>query len=109
VDNGRETVRQGLSGTGLRNTDDVATRQGHGPALGLNSSGRGETLSLDFVHDISGEAGFVERLNRLGHLSAGDGHLMLAAEGINLRRRASGHLRALLVEGLLELGHGREV
>ena len=52
VNDGRKTVGQRLSGTGLGNTNNVATRESHGPTLSLDSGGLGETLGLDLVHHV---------------------------------------------------------
>ena len=48
VDDGRKAVREGLSRASLGNTDNVASRESHRPALGLNGCWVGEALRLDF-------------------------------------------------------------
>lgn len=109
VNDGRQTVRKGLAGARLGNTDDVATGESHGPALGLNGGRSREALCLDLVNDVAGEVGLVEGLDGLGDVGAGNGHLVLLAEGVDLSRAASGNIGVLLVERLLELGHGGEI
>lgn len=84
VDDGGKAVGKRLSGTSLGNTDDVATGESHGPTLGLNGSRSGEALSLDLVHDISGETSLVEGLDGLGDIVAGNGNLVLATEGLDI-------------------------
>ena len=109
VDNGRKTVGECLSGTSLGDTNNVATRESHGPSLSLNSGGLCETLCLDFVHDIRREASLVEGCDGLGDVLALDGHLVLFAVLGDLCSRASSDCGILLVEGLLKLGHRVEV
>ncbi|GKT73889.1 hypothetical protein ColTof4_06311 [Colletotrichum tofieldiae] len=109
VNNGGQAVGEGLSGTRLGNTDNVATGKSHGPALGLNGSRSGEALGLDLVHDISGESSLVEGLDGLGDIVASNGDLVLATEGLDLSRAAVGDLLVLLVERLFEFGHRVEV
>ena len=109
VDNRGKTVSEGLSGTGLGNTNDIATRESHGPTLRLNGGRSRETLGLDLIHDIAGETSLVEALDRLGDIATGDGHLMLLAEGLDFGGRAVRNVFVLLVEVLLEFGEGSEV
>lgn len=84
MDDSRKTVGERLSGTSLGNTDNVATREGHGPTLSLDSSGLCETLSLDFVHDVGWETSLVEGCDGLRDVLALDGHLVLLAVFGNL-------------------------
>lgn len=79
VDDSRKTVGKRLSGTSLGNTNNVATRESHGPTLSLNSSGLCETLSLDLVHHVGWEASLVESCDGLGDVLTLDGHLVLLA------------------------------
>lgn len=109
VDDGGKTVGKGLSGTSLGDTDNITTREGHGPALRLNSGGSRETLSLDLVHDIAGETSLVEGLDGLGHIGTVNGHLVVFSESVNLLLGAVGNSIVLLVERLLELGHRAEI
>ena len=109
VDDRGQTIRKCLSGTSLSNTDDITTRESHGPTLRLNSGGGGETLCLDFVHNVTGETSLVKSLNRLGNVASSNRHRVLVAELADLRIRAVGDFGMLLVERLLELGEGREV
>jgi hypothetical protein len=109
VDDGGQTVGKCLTGTGLGNTDDIATGQSHGPALGLDGSRSREALSLHLVHDITGKTSLVESLNRLGDITTVDGHGVVLAELLDLSGRASSDIRVLLVEVLLELGKGIEI
>jgi hypothetical protein len=53
VNDGGKTVSQGLSGSGLGNTDDIATRKGHRPTLRLNGSRGREALCLNLVHNVA--------------------------------------------------------
>jgi len=103
VHDGRETVGQRLARAGLGDTDDITTGEGHGPALRLDRSGRRETLGLDLVHNVARKTGLVERLDRLGDITARDGDSMLAAELFYLASRALSDTGMLLVERLLEL------
>jgi hypothetical protein len=106
VNDSRKTVSERLSGARLGNTDNVATGEGHGPSLRLNGSRSRETLRLDLVHDISREAGFVEVLDRFGDVTAVDADSMIFPELLDLGGRADSDVGVLLVEVLLELGHG---
>jgi hypothetical protein len=109
VNDGGKAVGEGLSGTSLGNTNDIATGESHGPTLRLNGGGSRETLSLDLIHNISWEASLVEGLDRLGNVLAGNGHLVLAAESLHIGIRSGFNIGVLLVERLLELGKGVDV
>lgn len=109
VDNGGKTISKSLAGTSLSNTNDITTREGHGPALGLNGCGSREALGLDLVHDVLGEASLVEGLNRSGNVGAGDSHLVIGPESVDVGLRTGRDSRVFLVEGLLELGEGAKV
>lgn len=109
VDDGGKTVSEGLSRASLGNTDNISTRKSHGPALRLNCSGLGEALSLNFADDIVRESRLVECLDRLGYISALYGDLVGLAKLVDLRLRASGDCRVLLVERLFKLGKSAEV
>jgi hypothetical protein len=109
VNDGGETVTQSLSGTSLGNTDDVTARQSHGPALGLNSSRSIKALGLDLRQNVGGETSLVESLDGTGHVVTLNSHLLLLAEGLDLFLRALRNIRVLLVERLLELGHGARI
>lgn len=84
VDDRRKAVSQGLSGTSLGNTDNIATRESHGPALGLDRGRGRETLSLDFRQDVLREAGFIKGLNGTRDIPSVDRHLMLLAIVLNV-------------------------
>jgi len=109
VNDSRKTVTQSLSRTGFGDTNDVATGESHGPALGLNGSGAVKSLSLDFGQNILREAGFIEGLNGARNVPALDSHLVLLAEVINFLLGAVGDVGVLLVESLFELGKGVQV
>jgi hypothetical protein len=109
VNNGGETVTQSLSGTSLGNTDDVTSRQSHGPALRLNSSRSIESLGLDLRQNVGGETSLVESLDGAGHVATLNSHLLFLAEGLDLFLRALRNIRVLLVERLFELGHGARI
>jgi hypothetical protein len=109
VNDGGKAVCESLSGTSLGNTNDITTRESHGPTLGLNGGGSRETLGLDLIHNISWEASLIESLDRLGDLGASNGHLMLAAESLNVGIRSVLNIGVLLVEGLLELGQSADI
>lgn len=109
VDDRRKTVGEGLSGTGLGDTGDIATRESHGPALALNGGRVGEALGLDLVDHVAGETSLVEGLDRLGDVLALDGDLVSLAECVDIFLGALGNSGCLLVEGLLELGEGGHV
>jgi hypothetical protein len=70
MNNSGETVCQGLSGTGLSDTNDITSRKSHGPTLRLNGSWRWESLCLDFAHDVCGKASLIEGLHRSGNIAA---------------------------------------
>ena len=103
VDDSWKTVGEGLSGSSLGNTNDITTREGHWPSLGLNGGWGWETLSLDLAHDISWETGLVEGLDWLWNVSAGDGDVVESAELGDILVRAGSNGWVLLVERLLEL------
>jgi hypothetical protein len=109
VDNSGQTVRQSLSGTGLSNTDDIASREGHGPALGLDRGGLVKALSLDLRQNVLGETGLVEGFDGARDALTLNGHLVGLAELLHLLFRAGSDILVLLVEGLLELGEGAQV
>jgi hypothetical protein len=109
VDDSGKTVTKGLSGTSLGNTNDVATGEGHGPALRLNGSGLSEASGLDLVHDVSGETSLVEGLDGSGDVGTGEGHGVVGTELVDIGLGARSDGRVLLVEGLLELGKGVDV
>ncbi|KAI6773718.1 hypothetical protein HG531_000567 [Fusarium graminearum] len=109
VNDGGKAVGEGLSGTSLGNTNDIATGESHGPTLRLDGGGSRETLSLDLIHNISGEASLVEGLDRLGNVRASNGHLVLAAESLNIGIRSGFNVGVLLVERLLELGKAVDI
>jgi len=109
VNDGGKAVCESLSGTSLGNTNNITTRESHGPTLGLNGGGSRETLGLDLIHNISWEASLIESLDRLGDLGASNGHLMLAAESLNVGIRSVLNIGVLLVEGLLELGQSADI
>lgn len=109
VDDGGETVTKCLSGTSLGNTDNVATREGHGPTLRLNGSGLSEASGLDLVHDVSGETSLVEGLDRPGDVGTGEGHGVVGTELVDIGLGARSDGGVLLVESLLELGEGVDV
>lgn len=109
MDDRGKTISKGLSGASLGDTDDIATSEGHRPALSLDRSWVGEALRLDLGQDILRETGFVESLNRTRDVSSLDGHLMLLAVFINLAVRAAGNIRVFLIEGLLKLGQGIQI
>ena len=109
VDDRGKTVGEGLSGTGLGNTSDVATRESHGPALALNGGRVGKALGLDLVDHVARETSLVEGLNGLGDVLALDGNLVSLAECVDFFLGALGDGGCLLVEGLLELGEGGHV
>jgi hypothetical protein len=109
VDDGWKTVGEGLSRSSLSNTNDITTRESHGPTLGLNGGGCRETLGLDLVHDIGGEASLVEGLDWARDITALDGHLVLSTELGNFRLGSGCDLGVLLVKGFLELWESRDI
>jgi hypothetical protein len=98
VNNGRETVGEGLSGTSFGDTDDISTRKRHRPTLRLDGGRTVEALSLDLAQDILGETGLVESFDGTRHVASLYSHLVLLAELLNLALRASGNIGMLLVE-----------
>ena len=109
VDDGRKTVRKSLAGTGLGNTDDIASRERHWPALRLNGGRGRETLSLDLIHNVARETSLVKGLDGLGNIAAGNSNGVVPTELVHLSLRTVGDTGVLLVEGLLELGEGAHV
>lgn len=109
VNDGRKTVGQGLSGTRLSDTDDVATGEGHGPTLRLDSGGAVEALGLDLAKDVLRETSLVESLDGARDVSSLNSHLVLLTELVDITLRALGDIGVFLVEGLLELGQGVKV
>lgn len=109
VDDSGETVGEGLSGARLSNADDIATRKGHGPSLGLDSSRSREALCLHFVDDVARESSLIKGLDRLGNVASVDAHSMVLAELLHLSGRAVGDVGVLFVEMLLEFGQGGQV
>jgi hypothetical protein len=98
VNNGRETVGEGLSGTSFGDTNDIPTGKSHRPTLRLDGSGTLEALSLDLTQDVLGEPSLVEILDGTGHIASLYSHLLLLAELLNLALRASGNIGMLLVK-----------
>ena len=109
VDDGGKTVGEGLSGTSFSNTNNIATRESHGPTLRLNSSRLCEALSLDLVHNVGWETSLIEGCDWLGNVCALDSHLVLLAVFGNLSLGARGDCGILLVERLFELGHSIKI
>jgi hypothetical protein len=109
VNDGGKTVTKGLSGTSLSNTDNVATRKSHGPALRLNGGRLGEAGSLDLVEDVGRETSLVEGLNGPGNVGTSKGHGVICAELVDIRLGAGSDSGVLLVERLLELGKSADV
>ena len=72
VDHGGKGERDGLSGTGLGDSDEISTRESHRPSLTLNGGRGGETHSSDFRHDILWETGFVKGSDGSGDVLTGD-------------------------------------
>ena len=66
VDHGGQGKRDGLSGTGLGDSDDISSRQGHRPSLALDRGGSVETHGSDLGHDVFGETGLVKGGNGSG-------------------------------------------
>ncbi len=102
VDHGGESETDGLTGTGLGDSDEVATAEGHRPSLRLNGRGLIEAHLLDLGENVVGEAGLVERGDGLGHILTLDGHLLCGTVLGNLGLGALGDARVLDVEVLLE-------
>ena len=109
VDDSGETVTQGLSGTSLSDTDDIATGECHGPALRLDSGGALKALLLDFAQHILREASLIEGLDGTRNVSSLHRTLVLLAEFIHIALAAVGDIGVFLVERLLELGKGVQV
>lgn len=109
VHNSGQAVCQGLSGTSLSDTNNIATRQSHGPALGLNGSWCGEALSLDLVHDVSWETSLVKCGDRARDVGTLNGNLMGLAEFVNFGLGSGGNGRVFDVKGLLKFGKSGHV
>ena len=84
VNDGGQAVGQGLAGPRLGNTDDVATRKSHGPALRLDRGGFSKALSLDLGHDIAGESSLIEGLDGSRNVAALNCDFHLSAEFIDI-------------------------
>jgi hypothetical protein len=104
VNNSGKTVREGLSGTGLGDTDNITSGESHGPTLRLDGSRTLETLGLDLGQNVGRETSFIEGLDGARDTTASDGHLVLLTESLNFGIGAGRDFGVLLVEGLLELG-----
>lgn len=109
VNDSGKTVTKRLAGTGLGNTDNVATRKSHGPALRLNGGGLSEALGLHLVHNVTGEASLVESLNRPRNVVSRKSHAVVGAELVDIGLGARSDGRVLFVERLLKLGEGADV
>jgi hypothetical protein len=109
VDDGGETVAESLSGTGLGDTDNVATRESHGPALRLNGGRLGEASSLDLIENVGRKTSLVEGFDGSGDVSAGKSHGVVGAELVDLSLGTGSDGGILLVEGLLELGKSADI
>ena len=105
VHHGGKSERDGLAGTGLRDADNVTTRQGHGPGLALDGRRGGETQSADLGEDVLGEAGFVEGSDGAGNVLAVEGHFLLGAELVDLALRTGGNAFILNVEAACQSCH----
>lgn len=105
VDNGRQTVRESLTGTSGSDTNDISSSEGHGPSLALNGGGLLETLLLDLLENVRGEASLVEVGHGLGDTVSDQRHLVLLSESGDLLVGSLGDSGVLLVEVLLELRH----
>lgn len=104
VNHGWECERDGFTGTGFGDGDEVSSRQGHRPGLTLNSGRLGETGRLNFSHDVVGETGFVEGSDRSRHVGTLDLHFLFSSEGGDLGFGSLRHTFVLDVKVLLELG-----
>lgn len=109
VNDGGKTVCEGLSRTSLGNTDNIPSRQSHGPSLGLNGSWGSEAHGLNLVHHVAWEASLVEGCDWLRDIASSNAHLLLGTESINLSLRTSSNGIGLLIEGLLELWERVEI
>jgi len=58
--------RDGFTGTGLSDGDDITTRQSHRPSLALDTGGAGEAESANLAQDVLGEASLFEGRDRTG-------------------------------------------
>ena len=68
VDNRRENESQSLTRTGLRQTNQVHTRQGNGDTLHLDGGGGREAQTLNNLRDGLGKLHLCEQTDRLGDL-----------------------------------------
>src|SRR5699024_5874474 len=84
MNDSRKTVGQSLARTSFSNTNNIATGESHGPALGLNGSGPIKSLRLDLSQDVLGETSFVKSLNGTRDVPAVDGHFIALAELVNI-------------------------
>jgi len=103
VNHGGESERDGLSGTGGRDGDEVTSRESHGPSLTLNRRRSGETSTFDLGHDVGREVHLVEVGDRLGDVVSEDLDLLLATVFGDFTFGSSSDSLVLLVEVLLEL------
>jgi hypothetical protein len=109
VDNGWETVGQCLSRSSLSNTNDIASRESHWPALGLDSGWGRETLGLDLAHNIGWKASLIEGLDRSWDVVTRDADIMLSPELCDFGLRPVSNSRILLVKRFFELGQSADV
>ena len=98
VNHGGQGERDGLSGTSLGDSDEITSRQGHGPSLTLNGRGSGETGSLDLSQDVVGESGLVEAGDGSRDVLSLDEHLLFGSESLDLTVGSSRDTSVLNVE-----------
>jgi len=101
MDESWEQEGNGLTRTGLGNTNDVKTTQGSGPALTLDGTG-GLELAVELFKDVAGEVGFFEVEDGSGGKSTSDDDLVLSTEIINFFLRLVLDNIKLSVKVLLE-------
>jgi hypothetical protein len=98
VDDSRQTVSQGLSGSSFSNTNDIASGKSHRPTLRLDGSRTVETLSLDLRQDVLRKTCLIESGDRTRNVPSLNGHLLLLAELVDISLRTSRDIGVLLVE-----------
>ena len=109
MDDCGKAISKGLSRARLGNTDNVATRKSHRPALGLNVRGGGKALCLHLIHHVAGKSGFVKCFNGLGDTVTRDRDMVLSTELFHFMGGSVADAHVFLIERLFKLGEGFKV
>eukprot|EP00756_Hemistasia_phaeocysticola_P005701 Hpha_TRINITY_DN13458_c0_g1::TRINITY_DN13458_c0_g1_i1::g.130790::m.130790 len=103
VNQPRHTEREGLTTTGLRNTDHVPAAESGGPALSLDHGRGSVTGAVETVENVLWEGTLLEGHNRLRHVAPEYLNLIRLAPSLNFLGGAGLDVARWLVEVLLHL------